>query len=199
MTRSIRTCLLALAFSAFAFHPISANEVTTYSYDAQGRLIKTVRSGGPVSGQEKCTDYDTAGNRTARTVTTAGCTPSTGDGGGGSSPSFAINNPPAVYEGGTIVFTVTKIGSGAASVNYATATGTATTADYVTKSGTLSFASNDTTKSISIVTNTDSTFEGNETFNVNLSNATGGATISDAQGVGTILNDETGGCSPVCQ
>ena len=190
---------LVLLISTIALQPLSANEVTTYTYDAQGRLIKTSKAGGPVAGQEKCTDYDTAGNRTARTVATAGCTPGTGGGGGGPSPSFAINDPPAVLEGGTIVFTVTKTGSGAASVSFATANGTATTADYVTTSGTLSFASGDSTKSISVVTKTDSILEGNETFKVNLSNATSGATISDAQGTGTILNDEAGGCSPICQ
>ena len=32
--------------------------------------------------------------------------------------------------------------------------------------------------------------EANETFNVVLSNATNGATISDSQGVGTITNDD---------
>ena len=33
-------------------------------------------------------------------------------------------------------------------------------------------------------------FEGNETFNVALSNATNGATISDSSGVGTITDDD---------
>jgi len=187
---------LLLACSALA------GETTTFEYDAQGRLIKTTKAGGPVAGQEKCTDYDSAGNRILRTVSSSGCTPGGGSSGGPSggdlSPSFAINNPSAVEEGFTVVFTVTKTGSGAASVSYSTANGTATTADYVAKSGTLSFGSGDTTKSVLITTRTDTSFEGNETFVVNLSNATGGASIADAQGVGTIINKEANSCSPVC-
>jgi YD repeat-containing protein len=41
-----------------------ASETVTYSYDALGRLIKTVRSGGPASGVDASTQYDPAGNRT---------------------------------------------------------------------------------------------------------------------------------------
>ena len=42
---------------------------------------------------------------------------------------------------------------------------------------------------VSVNINGDTTFEPNETFNVNLSNAAN-ATISDSQGVGTINNDD---------
>lgn len=179
-----------------------AGETKTYEYDAQGRLIKTTKAGGPVAGQEKCTNYDPAGNRILRSVSATGCTPGGssggGPGGGGPSPSFTINNPSAVEEGFTIVFAVTKTGAGAANISYATANGTATTADYVPKSGSLSFRSGDTTKSILVATRTDTAFEGNETFVVNLSNATGGASIADAQGAGTIINKEANSCSPLC-
>ncbi|MEJ0075970.1 MAG: FG-GAP-like repeat-containing protein [Alphaproteobacteria bacterium] len=92
-----------------------------------------------------------------------------------------------------LVFTVTRIGSAdALSVNYATADGTATTADsdYVAKSGTLSFASGATTQTISVTINGDTKFETNETFSVVLSGATNGAIISGNTGIGTINNDD---------
>lgn len=48
--------------------PAHAAETVTYSYDALGRLVKTVRSGGPASGVDASTQYDPAGNRTNVTV-----------------------------------------------------------------------------------------------------------------------------------
>jgi large repetitive protein len=51
------------------------------------------------------------------------------------------------------------------------------------------FAPGQTTRTITVVVNGDLLVEPDETFVVNLSNATG-ATIGDAQGVGTIVNDD---------
>src|SRR6185369_6497502 len=85
-------------------------------------------------------------------------------------------------------------------VDYSTADGSATTADgdYVGQSGTLTFAPGVTSQTITVLVNGDLKVEGDETFNVNLSNARyNGATdasrvdITDAQGVGTITNDDT--------
>jgi YD repeat-containing protein len=45
-----------------------AAETVTYSYDALGRLIKTVRSGGPASGVDASTQFDFTGNRDERPV-----------------------------------------------------------------------------------------------------------------------------------
>ena len=90
-------------------------------------------------------------------------------------------------------FTVTRSnGTAAFAVNFATANGTATTADndYVASSGTLNFAQGDTTQTISVTIKGDIKIEPDQTFTVNLSGATNGATISDAQGVGTIANDD---------
>ena len=89
-------------------------------------------------------------------------------------------------------FTVTLSAASASSVtvSYATANGTATAgSDYVAASGTLTFAAGETSKPIPVTVNGDTTVESNETFTVNLSGATG-ATIADAQGVGTITNDD---------
>ncbi|HSU55216.1 MAG TPA: M36 family metallopeptidase, partial [Candidatus Dormibacteraeota bacterium] len=76
------------------------------------------------------------------------------------------------------------------SVNYATADGTALAgADYVSTNGTLTFAPGQTNKTIVVAVKGDTTGEPDETFFVNLSGATN-ATLADAQGLGTILNDD---------
>lgn len=116
---------------------------------------------------------------------------------GGSVPSVAISDA-SVVEGdagtSTLTYTLTRSGgSGAFSVNYATADGTATAgSDYVAKSGVVSFAAGQNTATVSVTVNGDATPETNETVFLNLSNATGGAVIGDAQGVGTIQNDDVG-------
>jgi hypothetical protein len=50
--------------------PSLAAETTTYSYDAKGRLIQVVKSGGPVSGTVTTYEHDKASNR--KRVQTAG-------------------------------------------------------------------------------------------------------------------------------
>ncbi|MEQ8750291.1 MAG: Calx-beta domain-containing protein [Amphiplicatus sp.] len=107
-------------------------------------------------------------------------------------PSFAVNNV-SVTEGGNLVFTVTKTGatSFAHAVTYATANGTATAgSDYTATSGTLSFGTSETSKTVSVTTAQENTYEANETLYLNLSGATSGASIADSQGVGTINNDD---------
>ena len=93
----------------------------------------------------------------------------------------------------TATFTVTRSnGTAAFAVNFATGNSSATTADndYVANSGTLNFAQGDTTRTVSVTIKGDIKVEPDQTFNVNLSAATNGATISDSQGVGTIANDD---------
>jgi serralysin len=91
----------------------------------------------------------------------------------------------------TATFTVTRTGTAAFSVDYATADGTATAGtDYVAKSDALSFAEGQATQTIAVTINGDAALEPNETFFVNLSHATGG-TIVDDQGLGTITNDDS--------
>ena|GEM_PF-1271491 len=116
-------------------------------------------------------------------------------------PTFSINDVTLVEgNAGTTSFnfTVTKTGSTAlaSTVNFSTADGTAQDhnpasedSDYQATSGTLNFAPADTSKTVTVLVNADSTPEANETFFVNLSAATG-ASVADSQGQGTITNDD---------
>lgn len=116
-------------------------------------------------------------------------------------PCITINDV-SITEGNSgttsLVFTatLTNAASGAFTVNYATANNSATTAnsDYVATSGTLNFAgTNGETKTISVTVNGDATTEADETFFVNLTNASNvNVRIFDAQGIGTIQNDDGG-------
>ncbi|MBO6526425.1 Calx-beta domain-containing protein [Erythrobacter sp.] len=84
------------------------------------------------------------------------------------------------------------------SVNYTTADNSAGSADYYAVSGTLTFSPGQTGKSVVVTTKQDMWMEGSETFYLNLTNPTGGATISDGSGLGTI-NDDDGNCGMACQ
>lgn len=90
-------------------------------------------------------------------------------------------------------FTVTLSAPSATpvTVNYSTANGTATAGeDYTAASGTLTFAPGETTKTITIQVKGDQKKEADETFFVNLSGVSSNALLLDAQGIGTILNDD---------
>jgi Calx-beta domain-containing protein len=90
----------------------------------------------------------------------------------------------------TFTVTLTPVSTQTVTVAYTTAAGTAgAPSDYLIAAGTLTFAAGATTQTIPVTVNGDTTIEPDETFVVNLSSPTN-ATISDAQGVGTILNDD---------
>ena len=99
---------------------------------------------------------------------------------------------------GNTTFTV-SLSSAAASpvtVNFTTANGTAVAgSDYVAQSGTLTFAAGETQKTIQIATIGDAVFEANESFSLVLSSASG-ATVADATGIGTIVNDDAAPALP---
>jgi hypothetical protein len=78
----------------------------------------------------------------------------------------------------------------AVTVQYATANGTAAAgSDYVSTSGTLTFAPGQTNQTVTVNATGDLNPEANETFVVNLSNPVN-ATIVDGQGLGTLVNDD---------
>ena len=70
--------------------------------------------------------------------------------------------------------------------------GTATTSDsdYLAKTGTLTFAPGETTKTVTIEVTGDSKKEANETFYLDLFGNSSNALFTKNRGLGTILNDD---------
>jgi hypothetical protein len=93
----------------------------------------------------------------------------------------------------TLTFNVTlsHASSDTVSVDYTTNDGTATAADadYVAASGAVTFDPGQTAKTVDVTVNGDLTHESDETFTVDLSNASN-AGVADASGQGTITNDD---------
>ena len=97
----------------------------------------------------------------------------------------------------TLQVSLSTVSGLAVTVDFATADGTATTADgdYVTNSGTLTIAAGSTSATISVVVNGDEVIELDETFTVTLSNAatpstTAALAITLPTTTVTILNDD---------
>ncbi len=111
---------------------------------------------------------------------------------------LSINNANAT-EGNSIVFTVTldNAVSGGFSVDYGSASNTASSGfDFTGVSGTLNFTGTaGETQTITVITTDDAILEGTETFYVDLSNATDGVGFSDAQGLGSITDNDSASVS----
>jgi hypothetical protein len=77
-------------------------------------------------------------------------------------------------------------------MSFTTVNGTATTGDndYVAKSGTLTFAPGETTKTIAIEVKGDSRRESKEYFYLDLSSNSSNSQFTKKRGIGTILNDD---------
>jgi len=76
----------------------------------------------------------------------------------------------------------------AVTVGYTTSNGTATAgSDYTASTGTITFAPGETSRTIAIIVNGDTTAEAKETFTVTLSSPSG-ATILDGSGAGAITD-----------
>jgi predicted extracellular nuclease/Ca2+-binding RTX toxin-like protein len=112
--------------------------------------------------------------------------------GGATGPLVSVSDVSVNEAAGTMTFTVTRsnAAAGAFTVAYATADGTALAgSDYTATSGTLSFADNQVSATVTVAINNEGIPELDETLFLNLS-APSGATVADAQGVGTIVNDD---------
>jgi uncharacterized delta-60 repeat protein len=100
----------------------------------------------------------------------------------------------ALENAGVVIFTVSRSenASTVVSVDYATREGTAKAGiDYRPISGTLTFAAGETEKTISIrLADDDGLVDGDKSFQVSLSNATGGAVIGTSEGIVTIQDNE---------
>jgi parallel beta-helix repeat protein len=109
-----------------------------------------------------------------------------------SNPTYSVNE-----NGGTVTITVTRTNGsdGTVGATYNTSNGSATApADYTSTTGSISFINGDTApKTFNVPIIDDTLVEGNETFNVNLSAPTGGATIgAQSSAVVTIVDFEPG-------
>jgi hypothetical protein len=111
-------------------------------------------------------------------------------------PGIGIDSVTAAEgDAGTTPFTFTVSLSNPSAfpitVDFATADGTATTADgdYQAATGTLTFAPGVTTQTVTVTVNGDTKFEPDETFTVRLSNPTN-ATVAVDTGTGTIISGD---------
>jgi len=116
-------------------------------------------------------------------------------------PALTINDV-SVTEGSspttaTLTVTLAPASTQTVTVGYATANGTASAgSDYVSKTGTLTFAPGVTTQVILVTVSGDTTTESDETVLLNLSSPTN-AVLGDAQGVVTITNNVRSSATPI--
>jgi hypothetical protein len=198
---------LALAGVQIRVYNAAGTQVAQGSTDAQGRYtispllpgtyfaIATNTLGGadqlyagrPCSG---CDPMSGSPIAVVASVTTPGISFSLGP-----PPTLSINDVTVTEgnSGATIAqFSValSAATSSTVTVSFATADGTATAGtDYAAQTGILSFAPGQTSTTISVTANGDTTFEPDETFLVDLFSPSG-ATLADAQGQATIANDD---------
>jgi probable HAF family extracellular repeat protein len=92
----------------------------------------------------------------------------------------------------TFTVTLSAAYDQAVTMSFRTVDGSATTSDggYTAKTGTLTFAPGETTKTITIEVKGDSKREANETFYLDLFGSSSNALFTKNRGVGTILNDD---------
>lgn len=96
--------------------------------------------------------------------------------------------------GGSITITVNRIGvtTGVSGVTYATTNGSAQSgSDYSGASGSFTFNAGETVKTFTVAINNNSAIDANRTFNVVLSNPTGGAVLGTSSASVTINDDES--------
>jgi hypothetical protein len=114
--------------------------------------------------------------------------------------AFSAATYSGAENGGNVTITVTRTANTnvAASVNYATSNGTATSgSDYTAATGTLSFAAGETSKTFVVPMINDTVVETPETVNLTLSGPTGGATLgTPSTAVLTIISDDVADTLP---
>jgi hypothetical protein len=92
----------------------------------------------------------------------------------------------------TFTVTLSTAYDQAVTLSFRTVNGTATTnnSDYIARTGTLTFAAGETTKTITIEVKGDNRRESSETFYLDLFGNSGNSLITKSRGVGTILDDD---------
>src|SRR5262249_109614 len=114
---------------------------------------------------------------------------------------FSAANYSVNENGGSVTLTITRTGgsTGTGSVTFGTRNGTATGGqDYAVNFGTLTFAQGETSKTVRGRLLGGTLVEGNETFQVVLSNPTGGATLgSPSTAIVTIIDNDGRPAAPL--
>jgi YD repeat-containing protein len=163
---------------ALALPVVALGSTITYQYDNLGRLRVVTQDSGNTTGY----NYDAAGNRQSGTSTVPGTV------------QFAVSTYSVGENGGSIAVSVSRVGgsSGAASVQYQTANGTAIAGtNYTSTSGTLNWADADgAAKSFSVPILDDHRFDANTAFTITLSSATGATLGTQATASVTVTNTD---------
>ncbi len=113
--------------------------------------------------------------------------------------SAASISSASVTEGGDITFTVTLSGPSEADHQFRVVSSdvsASAVADYEDIISTVRFWPGETSKTITLSTVDDALSEGDETFQLTLSNPTGGATIATATATGTVIDNDSGNSPP---
>lgn len=169
----------ALALSATC---ANATEVTSYGYDALGRLVSVASSGSINNGRSATVTFDPAGNRTNYSV----------NGAGPVIPTISIGNATAV-EGAPLTFSVSlsAVQTSVVTVNYASSAGSAVAgSDYATVSGQLTIPAGQVSGVIIVQSIDDSVAESTENFTLALTSPTSGVSLGSSTGTGTITDND---------
>ncbi|PIU55052.1 MAG: hypothetical protein COS89_08395, partial [Deltaproteobacteria bacterium CG07_land_8_20_14_0_80_38_7] len=169
----------------------TAKGTTTLTFNAgETEQSATVSVLGDVLDEDNETFYVNLSNASNGTISDSqGAGTITDD---DATPTLNIDDKTVGEADGTVQFTITlSAASGkAVSVDYATGDSSALAgSDYTAASNTATIAAGETTAVVNITIANDTIDEDDEIFNVNLTNPSN-ATIADAQGVGTITDDD---------
>jgi RHS repeat-associated protein len=157
---------------------IDVKPIDDNSYEGNETVILTLADGGttykldPVKSAGTVTITD---NETKPTISVANISQPEGNSG---ITNFDFN------------LTLSNPSTETVTVKYATTDNTATAgSDYATATGIVTFNPGEITKTVNVAVNGDTTFEADETFKLNLSDAVN-ATIANSSATGTIVNDD---------
>jgi hypothetical protein len=174
-----------------ASRPLVTGKVPGVATDAAGNAsfdFPFTFPGGHTGGVINCTATDSAGNTSEFSsclkVVDATAPPTL---------QFSVSNYNVNEADGSVQVTVMRTGNpgGAVSVNFATANGAATDqSDYTASLGTLRFATGEMQKSFNVIVTDDAFVEPQETFNLSLSNPSGGAGVGAPSSATVTINSE---------
>ncbi|HKS27973.1 MAG TPA: Calx-beta domain-containing protein [Pyrinomonadaceae bacterium] len=165
--------------ASVAFCPASDTLDEFRSNDTGMRFTTAADSYGTPGERNSCvaSDLSVGGTGPLTSISISDASATEGNGGAATSASFIVALSAPAAQTITVQYNTEDVTASAAS-------------DYAAASGTLVFAPGETTKTIAVAIKGDVLVEQDESFFLNLSGATN-ALVADAQGQGTILNDDT--------